>query len=804
MNDNPRITKSVLSYLSSACYLAGAFVPIVGAGGAILEIANITLALLSETGYISTGHNSTIILRAIEKNLKKAAQEIAKTEKIEISKKTRTRLIKELRESISLDAINLEIFSNEMISELKTESPFQEDAKYATEFFNALISDDTIQRYLIIPNIYKKVEETVLKTDGHDARISIIEEKLARYVQGGKAGPPIIISLETQRNKSTFRGRASLFDQVVDRIAKRDLTLLVGEPGIGKTDISKALFHYFAGAYSRSNIRYIGWFTYSESLEVTLRDQIVIENHFKFYNFSETLSYIKSLGPELLIFLDNVDKSIVEDPDLIKIQQLNCSVVITSRSPNVIDEQAIDVPHLELSDSRELFYSFYSVERNDPVLDSILENINLNTLLIELIAKYAQSKTQKLQSLASYFSHSAEGVANLDDSKKVLHDSSYQAVRKHISDLLELEGFNKRISSTLKRFSLLPYRSVPVKKLLEWNISSDIETLEYLHYKGWLEHTVNGARMHSIISEAILGNSENYYSIFAKMFAPMSNSIELKPNESFIDVVSDSIIIWSVVKRCSFNSLDYSHLLNNLAIVLKRADFQTDGEKLMEQSYEIKKRKGADRESLATALNNLSLFKKDPQEKISYAKQAVVLGSKIAEEGSLEEIEQFCTSLNNLGVAYNYAKEYDLAEKIFLLCIKEQTYHFGSSYIGVGQCYNNLAHTCKGKGELLRATLKSFIATNYYNAPDHAIYLYVHARCSQELGLFDRALRFHKLAYAKFSKHPEANLFKMEKVQAQIIICLEKLDQSKELKEAVLLMESLSTQKQSRSFNSLV
>ncbi|WP_221899113.1 hypothetical protein, partial [Gordonibacter massiliensis (ex Traore et al. 2017)] len=91
-----------------------------------------------------------------------------------------------------------------------------------------------------------------------------------------------------------------------------------------------------------------------------------------------------------------------------------------------------------------------------------------------------------------------------------------------------------------------------------------------------------------------------------------------------------------------------------------------------------------------------------------------------------------------------------------------------------------------------------------YNAPDHAIYLYVHARCSQELGLFDRALRFHKLAYAKFSKHPEANLFKMEKVQAQIIICLEKLDQSKELKEAVLLMESLSTQKQSRSFNSLV
>ena len=136
--------------------------------------------------------------------------------------------------------------------------------------------------------------------------------------------------------------------------------LLNGIGGIGKTEICKYLFHscYVEGVIE--GIEYIGWLTYRGNLVQTFYEQVLCEKDQESPEraYYDTLGYLQSLGDKLLLFVDNVDNLMAEDPKLKQLFDLNCKLVITNRI-QFDSLKSINIGALDEKWAKELFYTFY-------------------------------------------------------------------------------------------------------------------------------------------------------------------------------------------------------------------------------------------------------------------------------------------------------------------------------------------------------------------------------------------------------------------------------------------------------------
>lgn len=137
---------------------------------------------------------------------------------------------------------------------------------------------------------------------------------------------------------SYFTGRETELKELRQRIEEgRKSVLVSGMGGIGKTHICRKLFKEYLIKHNEGEnepFQYIGYVEYDGDMSSSLQSCLKFKKQDSPEQNQEAawreLEYL-ALGGKLLLFVDNVDKTMVADPGLQKLNEIPGAIVLTSR-----------------------------------------------------------------------------------------------------------------------------------------------------------------------------------------------------------------------------------------------------------------------------------------------------------------------------------------------------------------------------------------------------------------------------------------------------------------------------------------
>lgn len=98
----------------------------------------------------------------------------------------------------------------------------------------------------------------------------------------------------------------------------------------------------------------------------------------------------------MLLIVDNVENP--KDDKLFSLTSyLNCRTLITSRCDGYKNLKRIPIPSLDKEYCKQLFEHYYTIEKNDSIVNKILELADYHTVTIELLAKIADTEEKNTE-----------------------------------------------------------------------------------------------------------------------------------------------------------------------------------------------------------------------------------------------------------------------------------------------------------------------------------------------------------------------------------------------------------------------
>lgn len=297
-----------------------------------------------------------------------------------------------------------------------------------------------------------------------------------------------------------FTGRETELKELRQRVEKGCKSVLIsGMGGIGKTNICRKLFDEYYSEHKQGNegaFQHIAYIEYNGDMGSSLQTCIKFKKQNNPENNLEAawqeLEYLAS-GGKLLIFVDNMNKSIAEDPGLKRLNTIPGAVILTSRRNSFSNEfEPYPIGFLKIEQCREIYEkirfrgnSMGISPEEIPVLEYIIEKLaGRHTITVENLAYQARVKNWAVHKLREELEkngfrleiHKNGEIVNLQKSYEVLYD---------MSDLTEAE------KNILEAFSLFPY--VPLTAEASVNGCSQMRELvkkmtpwrNYMKKDGW-------------------------------------------------------------------------------------------------------------------------------------------------------------------------------------------------------------------------------------------------------------------------------------------------------------------------------
>lgn len=461
-----------------------------------------------------------------------------------------------------------------------------------------------------------------------------------------------------------FTGRETELQDLHQRIEEgRKSVLVSGMGGIGKTHICRKLFEEYLNRYAEDKngpFRHIGYIEYNGDMGSSLQNCLKFKQQDSPEQNQEAawreLKYLAADG-KLLLFVDNVDKSISADPGLQKLKEIPGAIVLTSRQVSFGDEfEPYRIGFLGMEQCKEIYEkiryreSSRKVDSEEvPDLEYVIEALaGRHTITVEFLAHLARTKLWTVKRLREELEqkgfrlmfHNGEELVNIQESYEKLYDMS------------ELTGAEQNI---LEAFSVFPYIPLAAGTCNEWllfdaGVSEDDDIFMGLYCKGWLQFDMKqesyalhpvfaqfiygkckpGAQKHMGLIEACQKNfsaSANglalgcrYYIEFAEsIYAKMDMGMELQAD--FICVLASLCEYVAEYKRAEelfqkglqicgnvfgWNHPNTAAFYNNLAYVYFKQGKYEKAEELYRRSLQINKRAfGEEHPDVATNYDNL-------------------------------------------------------------------------------------------------------------------------------------------------------------------------------------------------------
>lgn len=553
-----------------------------------------------------------------------------------------------------------------------------------------------------------------------------------------------IISKETRRHKNSFHreSRDKELHQIQSLLIENDKICVVsGIGGIGKTELCKYLFHWYMSGHTPDGTLYIGWITYHGSLIQTLYDQILCpkDSNNVMKGYLETCAYLQSLGKELLLFVDNIEKTVANDSEISFLWNLNCRMVVTSRINSFDTVSPILIGPLSIRWSTCLFYTFYHGKKDKASLNRIFKATSRHPLALELIAKTAQAAGQSIEQVADQLE--SFGFCLPDCQKKIWYENDQKELIDHFCKLFKMVDLPATYVKILSRLSLLPSKSYHIDQLIEWNIVSDREKIELLHLRGWISFEDNLISVHPVISDAIHHKVSHNYKIYQSMYHALANTLEYTTTSFFPEKYFLAVDFFYVIQRLRFIKLEYAQLLNQIATVFNRSGQFECSYKLQKEAINIKEKLHAANDSLFSSYNNISLSCKNLARKskndkmlleaLKWAEEAQHLGKELYLWNPTEYALKYAITMNNLGLCQFNLGLLAEAEQSLLNSIDLKIEARGVDCIELGQSYNNLALVYKRRSieehdpvQMELALEKQLLAVKNKTDMDYPIHLF--------------------------------------------------------------------------------
>ena len=556
-----------------------------------------------------------------------------------------------------------------------------------------------------------------------------------------------------------FTGRETELQDLRQRIAEGKKSVLVsGMGGIGKTHICRKLFEEYLNKYTEEQncpFRHIGYIEYSGDMGSSLQNCLKFKQQEKPEQNQEAawreLECLAADG-KLLLFVDNVNMSMGQDPGLKRLMSIPGAIVLTSRRRAFSKEfEPYRIGFLSTEKCREIYEKIRYEdgkkrvsEEEVPHLEYIIDTlVARHTITIEFLAHLAWTKNWAVQDLRDELDKNKFQLEYKDEEDKLVN---IQKEYEKLYDLSELSGEEQNI---LEAFSVFPYIPLTAETCNEWlladaGVNEDDDILMGLYQKGWIQfdweqvsyamHPVFAqfildkckpkAKNHlgliescqqklEIIENGLVLECQKYIPFAEKMIEKlgMENSLE---QVSFISVVAylfEYVAEYKKAKALYEKSLkiivsvlgeehpDTVWSNDRLAGMYKRKGEYKKAEELSEKNLCIMKRVyGEEHLNTAASYHNLAIVY-GTQGEYEKAKELYEQSLRIMEKALGEEHPDIAKIYNNLAVVYGNQGEHEKAKELYEKSLRIKEKVLGEEHPDTAQIYNNLAVVYDNQGE---------------------------------------------------------------------------------------------------------
>lgn len=421
----------------------------------------------------------------------------------------------------------------------------------ASSYAEFLLPGDVLSEMyelIVNPNTYQDKEEkkTVFAKD-----ITIGSKNPVNHYLGRDDDIKAVISI-LQHNKE---------------IGKKNTVWIHGMGGIGKTQFCRQLYISLKSKYS-----YIGWITFQDDFKQSLVGGLndIEKTGDLGADYANALNYLNQFGSQLLLFIDNYDNP---DNSIGDIERLQCDLIITSRRVNPDTFVGYRMKFFTLTDCKELFRQFYTIEDNFS-MNEIIHKTGYLPLAVELIAKTGQKLgicLNEYLELLNQRGFDLNTVVNSNWDNK--GDGINQALSKHFGIVFDLTRINRNPEAIyiLKNMALFPYLGASQQDIITWlGLNNEVNQLHELVEWGWLQKTSElEFLMHPIISDTVKREANPSFLDCEKLIEALSEIVRIEEGSNYLKVFEYLPYVISVSKYFirNGNNEQYQLLVLYLRIV---------------------------------------------------------------------------------------------------------------------------------------------------------------------------------------------------------------------------------------------
>jgi len=533
---------------------------------------------------------------------------------------------------------------------------------------------------------------------GHDLYITMYQDSEREFV---------VTHNSNIKPVSYFTGRETELQELSQRIEEgRKSVLVSGMGGIGKTHICRKLFEEYLNKHAGGEngpFRYLGYIEYSGDMGSSLQNCLKFKQQDSPEQNQEAawkeLEYLAADG-KLLLFVDNVDKTLGADLGLQRLIGIPGAVVLTSRQASFSDEfEPYRVGFLGVEQCKEIYgkIRFEGSERKVNAeevedLEYVIENLaGRHTITVELLAHLARTKHWTIKRLREELEkkgfrltfHKAGELVNIQESYEKLYDLS------------ELTGAEQNV---LEAFSVLPYIPLPTELCNQWllldaRVSEDDDILMGLYQKGWLQvdWEQESYAMHPVFAQFIYEKRKPNAEKHAGLIEACRDCMEIPDSGSALECQKFIPFAEKIVEKLNMGKeLEQIGFLSKFAYLLHYVGQYRETEKLFNSLLKIdRERWGENHPEVAIGYSNMGSVYEE-QGEYEKAKGLYEKSLRIRERMLGEDHPDTASIYSKMGSVYEEQGEYEKAKELYEKSLRIHERVLGEGHPDTASIYNNL------------------------------------------------------------------------------------------------------------------
>lgn len=327
---------------------------------------------------------------------------------------------------------------------------------------------------------------------------------------------------------------------------------ITGISGIGKTFLAKHFTEYYEGKFS--NMVWLNCANgfpkaFSQEKGIGLLGSLGLAKEYDSYLGNEkglmnlVIGHLAKIDGNNLLVLDNLDDSISSCKDEIAFLGTSWNILGTSQQQLTGFENYIAPDFKE--ESLDLFYTFYTIEKDDDNLIRLLSAIEYHTLTIELLAKTAQQRKLSIFQLVNRF---IEKGINVVEKARVIVDhnlernTNIENIEQYLNIVFDTSELNDEEYKILLNIALLQADSIEIDLFKEvfLNDSSDNKVIDVFEYnvdiltnKGWIQSEGNRIKIHSLVKNILLVKVKTDLSLVTETINYLAHRLEIFKLQDF-------------------------------------------------------------------------------------------------------------------------------------------------------------------------------------------------------------------------------------------------------------------------------